>query len=145
MAARTLVPAEARDPCPLSSQSPPAGFHLAELAAEVRIAAPQRLAVLVSLLPWRQPGLEGHGLDAVTSGDLVPQRVGFRKQEVGIQVKDLGLGVQLRCHVQQRHAGGTAKATCQHDIWLILFEGPGQHVLRLPALRAQVYFLQLLR
>src|SRR4051794_10806474 len=95
--------ADASDPAVYGRKRPPHRLDLAQAAAAVGVALPELVAVLGCLLLQRQV-MEAVELDPQRLAEAVAGLVGLREEDVGVEVEEARLGVDLARHVGRHRA-----------------------------------------
>ena len=76
------------DPCSLVAEELSQWRDLAQVATKPDVSGPELVAVVVRLLFQRLSRLDTRELETQASLELVAERVGLGKQQIGIEVKD---------------------------------------------------------
>src|ERR687895_1550949 len=133
-----LVPTDARNPGTVISQETPLGLDLADLAAEVRLAAVELRPVALDLLLDRKPRPNDLERQRIPFHGLFAETQSLLEEKPGIQRKDLRLVGDASEHVQQYHPLGIPEGDREREVLPINVHSPAQDLLRRPALQTLV-------
>src|SRR5262249_32284583 len=103
------------------------GFDLSDRTAPVWIVCPQRVAKPLGLFSRRYPGRDGANLDSISILQLFAQPVGLRKEESGIEEKNVLPRIDLYRDVDKRNAL-RSKSGCDRQAVAELLDRPCQGV-----------------
>ena len=104
----------------------PKRLHLAEPAAGVGVALPERVAVLGGLL-LEGGAAEGLDLDAVALLNRAPGGVGLGEQHAGVEGEDAGIGTRREDELKQ-HRLFLLERAGQRDLRMERLEGGGDQL-----------------
>src|SRR5690606_3744016 len=113
-ARRGLIAADGGDPGVRVAEHARQRLDLAQRAAAIRIAQPERVAVRGCLRLERQPGTDAANRDGVLRLEPAPEVVGLGKQQTGIEREELDRQPPPRGHVDQDAAFGAETGRQQH-------------------------------
>src|ERR687897_1820300 len=131
-----LLPADPRHPRAVVPQETPLWLDLADLAAEVRLAAVKLRPVTRDLLIDREPWRDDLERQRVPLHGLFAETYGLLEEKPRIQGKDLRLVGDAREHIQKDHPLGVSEGDREREVPPVNVHGPPQDVLWRASLQA---------
>src|SRR5271156_2613268 len=130
---RGLLATDAGNPCSQLRQFLAKRFDLSEIAAGIRIAAPERGTIRTLLVLGSERRRESLHSDPVALFNLLHQAIGLGEQKISVEREDVESRLHSRGDVDEHHALGT-KTRCNFNVATKSYEPPPQQVFRIPLL-----------